>query len=156
MNTKELNAWNNFKKHVNGRINMKRIESIGSGMSDTININANGVTFWMEVKALYKWPAREKTCPLRNAFEPGQVPFLREWRCWKGQSFVLLKVADSYYLLDPDDPLDEMNTSELINHAVSFDIDGIILFLMNLGKNRNEDKTDESSSYWPGENARQA
>jgi penicillin-binding protein-related factor A (putative recombinase) len=113
---------------------MKRIENISSGMADTVNINQAGTTFWMEVKCLYKWPAREKTCPLRNAFEPGQVPFLREWKCWNGHSFVLLKVDDSYFLLNPDDPLDEMTRIELINHAVSFDMESIISFLMNLGK----------------------
>lgn len=137
MNQKERNAWDHFRKYTNGRLLLKRMEGMSSGMADTINENANGVTFWMEVKSLYRWPARVNTQPLRRSFEPGQLPFLREWKCWKGHAFVLLEVDHIYYLLNPDDELEQMRASEIKCNAISFGMESIIQFLMGLGNNEN-------------------
>lgn len=96
-----------------------RVENqVIAGMSDVININIKGTVFFVENKALIAWPIRTATYPLRTAFEPGQIPFMREWKKWKGHAFVLLRVEKQYYLLDPNLPLDTMTKENLIEHAV--------------------------------------
>jgi hypothetical protein len=86
-------------------------------MSDVIGINRRGTVFWIENKALAEWPARSTTLPLRDAFEPGQIPFMRQWKWWKGHAYVLLRVGIDYYLLDPCMDLKEMTALELIHGA---------------------------------------
>ena len=77
---KEQRLWNNFHDIARGSLNMHRIENmISDGMADIIGINRIGTAFWLELKALDKWPARDSTCPLKGKFEKGQLPFLREW-----------------------------------------------------------------------------
>ncbi len=114
-------------------------------LPDIIGINQRGTTFWVELKALDAWPARESTLPLKNAFEPGQVPFLKEWRGFGGWSYVLVKIgaghAAQWMLLTPlggtvnreHRDLTEMTRSDLINQAaVALGLDSIIEYLENL------------------------
>ena len=88
------------------------------GMSDVIGINRRGTVFWIENKAIECWPAKYATCPLKDVFEPGQLPFMRKWKWWKGHAFVLLRVGVDYLLLDPDMDLKAMVASELIGGAI--------------------------------------
>lgn len=132
--TKEQKSWDTFKRTSHPRqMRSWRVENlIISGMSDVVSINANGTVFWLENKALDSWPARVSTYPLRTAFEPGQLPFMREWKKWKGRAFVLLRVEKDYYLLDPDLPLDGMTKDYLISRALLTGKDAIIKFLEEL------------------------
>ncbi len=88
------------------------------GMSDVIGINRQGTVFWIENKALADWPRKADTFPLRDAFEPGQIPFMRQWRWWKGHAYVLLRVGLDYYLLDPTMDLKGMTATELIMGSI--------------------------------------
>lgn len=97
-----------------------RVENlIGNSTPDVLCINRRGVVFWIENKALEAWPVRAETKPLRTAFEPGQLAFGRDWRNWRGLSFVLLRVGLEYYLLNPDDPLDSMTKHELMTLSMN-------------------------------------
>lgn len=130
---KEQRAWDTFKRKNLGRLNLKRVENqAATGMGDVVGINKQGTAFWIEMKALDAWPAREATCPLRDAFEPGQLGFLREWKSWRGDAFVLLRVGLEFWLLNPDNALPEYNAAQLRESAIRRDLDHIILFLENI------------------------
>jgi hypothetical protein len=114
---KEQLAWESFSKDVDPReIKYHRIENlVGNGMPDVIAVNRKEVTFFIENKALHGWPKRERTVPLLNAFERGQLPFMREWISKGGKAFVLLRVGSGeYLLLNPVDPLENMTRTDLI------------------------------------------
>lgn len=133
---KEQLAWENFAKHINGRLNCKRVENqINDGMSDVTGINRNGTAFWIENKALEAWPKRASTQPLRGVFEPGQIPFLKEWRSWGGRSFVLLRVGKEYLLLNPkprsgaEPELVDQTVEQVCLWRLADGIEGIIEYL---------------------------
>jgi hypothetical protein len=118
---REQKSWDAFSKAFDPRqLKPFRIENLysGSGMPDVLLINRRGTVFWIENKAIENWPVRATTKPLRDAFEPGQLGFQRQWREWHGIAFTLLRVGLDYYLLDPDEPLDEMTREELVELAV--------------------------------------
>lgn len=116
---KEQKAYDAFKKHAEGRLDLNRIENmVGEAMPDVIAINRGGVVFWLELKALEAWPARATTMPLRGKFEKGQLGFLCSWRTgWKGHAFVLLRVGRVYLLLRPFMDLDKTYTKADIEGA---------------------------------------
>lgn len=103
-------------------------------MSDMICINRRGTVAWMEAKALDAWPVRPTTLPLKGVFEPGQVPFLKEWCSWNGHAFVLLKAVDEFYLLHPKGKFDlvDMTKAEIISMAVQTGVENIITFLESI------------------------
>ncbi len=105
-------------------------------MSDVVGITKRGVVFWVENKALAKWPERHTTYPLKDAFEPGQIPFMRQWKWWKGHAFVLLRVDKDYYLLDPVMDLKEMTALELIHAAIKVGKIAIVEHLERLENHR--------------------
>lgn len=117
---REQKSWDTFSKGLDPRqAKPFRIENLysGDGMPDVLLINRRGTVFWVENKAIEKWPARATTLPLRDAFEPGQLSFQRQWREWHGIAFTLLRAGLDYYLLDPDEPLDKLTREELISRA---------------------------------------
>lgn len=132
---REQKSWDTFSKALDPRqVKPFRIENLysGSGMPDVLSINRRGTVFWIENKALEEWPKRDTTKPLRDAFEPGQLAFGRQWKTWHGISFVLLRVGQAYFLLDPDEPLDMQTKDELLANAVVVGKDVIANYLENL------------------------
>jgi penicillin-binding protein-related factor A (putative recombinase) len=140
---KEQRAWDALKKHAdNSGVRFWRVENLMvSGMPDLVGVNRNGATFWIEMKALDCWPARESTRPLRTSFEPGQIPFMKEWITYGGTAFVLLRVNAyqnefDWLLLDPKGGKDlvDMTRDELTRSSVCIDIGprGIIKYLEGL------------------------
>jgi hypothetical protein len=117
----EQKAWDNFRDFINPwELLLHRVENVcGNGMSDVVGINKNKVVFWIENKAIAHWPARDGTRPMVDAFEPGQIPFMRQWKHWGGNAFVLLRVGTDFLLLDPVLPLTEMIKAHLIDSAVA-------------------------------------
>lgn len=110
-------------------------------LPDIIGINRKARTFWIELKALDAWPVRDSTLPLKNVFEPGQVPFLKEWRGFGGWSFVLVKIGTGreaqWCLFTPlggvTKDLTELTRSELIQEAaIALGLDSIIEYLEKL------------------------
>ena len=129
---KEQKAKHNFQKHSLGRLNIKLVENqIGQGMSDMICINRRGTVAWLEAKAIDNWPVRPSTLPLKNAFEPGQIPFMKEWCSWKGNAYVLLKAEDEFYLIHPKGQFDvvDMTQAEIRALSVRSGIEEIITYL---------------------------
>jgi penicillin-binding protein-related factor A (putative recombinase) len=116
----EQRAWDALKGAINPwNLLLHRVENMCvDGMSDVIGINQKGVVFWVENKALADWPARSSTLPLADAFEPGQLPFMRQWKHWKGHAFVLLRVDKHFLLLDPTQPLNKMCATDLVVSAI--------------------------------------
>jgi penicillin-binding protein-related factor A (putative recombinase) len=117
----EQRAWDTLRAAVNPwDLLLHRIENqVMEGTPDVIAITKkNGTVFWIENKALNDWPARKTTCPLADSFEPGQLPFMRQWKHWKGIAFVLLRVDKEFFLLDPVLPLDKMVTTDIIANAL--------------------------------------
>lgn len=114
-------AWDNFSGSVPPAVlKLWRVENLCvTGMSDVIGINSRGGVFWLENKALDDWPARSSTHPLRDSFEKGQLPFLRQWKWWQGNAFVLLRVGVDFYLLDPEDKIEEMTKGQLIASSLA-------------------------------------
>lgn len=128
----ESKAKKNFKDQALGRLNIKLVENqMGQGMSDMICINRRGTVVWMEAKHLDAWPKRATTLPLRLCFEPGQIPFLKEWVSWNGHGFVLLRVIDEFYLLHPKGKFDlvDMTQAEVKEYAIQIGVENIIKFL---------------------------
>jgi hypothetical protein len=117
----EQRAWDSFSCDIDpAKLKLFRVENqCVDGMCDVIGINRAGVSFWLENKALADWPAKSKTYPLLGAFEPGQVPFMRQWKWWNGRAFVLLRVSKEYYLLDPDLELKAMTADQLVTTAIA-------------------------------------
>jgi hypothetical protein len=114
----EQRAWDTFSRDVGETLTFRVENMCVDGMSDVIGINRQGTVFWLENKALAGWPALSTTFPLRDVFEPGQIPFMRQWRWWKGHAYVLLRVGLDYYLLDPRMDLKEMTAMEIIDGAI--------------------------------------
>jgi len=132
---KEQLAWDNIKPDMAGRFIFKRIENqIGEATPDVIARNNSGSTFWLELKALDSWPKRRTTLPLKNAFEPGQVPFLRQWIGSErlGLAFVLLRVAGIYYLLNPKLDIREMTSEEIVDTAICSGKINVLAYLEQL------------------------
>lgn len=135
--TPEQRSWDTFKSHIRpAHLRAKRIEDMaGDGTPDVIIQNTKGTVAWIENKALPAWPKRGDTLPLANAFEPGQVPFLRSWCQWGGHAFVLLRVETLHYLLDPVSRLGdlrEQTCNELVSGAIRSGTHNIIEYLERL------------------------
>lgn len=136
-NREQKQIYEPLKKATLGRLHMKRVEnSVGEAMPDTICINRWGTVIWVENKCLDDWPARATTLPLKRSFEKGQLGFARQWNDWKGHSFVLLRVAKEYMLLNPKEDLQNMTTAAICAKAVivSGDVYAIANFLEKLGQ----------------------
>jgi len=116
----EQRAWDSFRGIIDGStLNVCRVENACmEGMPDVVGINRRGVVFWCENKAIDGWPERSSTFPLNDAFEPGQLPFMRKWKWWNGHAFVLLRVKIDYYLLDPNMDLNKMTALQLIHSSI--------------------------------------
>lgn len=126
----EQRAWDSFKPATIGRFKTYRVENqLSNGMPDVICINKRGVVFWLENKALDKWPIRASTIPLKGKFEPGQLGFMREWRDRGGNSFVLLRAEKVYYLLNPKLDLESLTKLQLVGLAVVTSKSEIIEYL---------------------------
>lgn len=133
---KEQKSWENFVDSTDSRfLKFRRFENSASeGMPDVIGQNRKGTMFWIENKALLSWPKRKNTKPLRTAFEPGQIPFMKEWIGWGGFAYVLLRVQDDYLLLRPKfdigvPDLVDQNSDELITYALAGGKEEIINYL---------------------------
>lgn len=139
----EQRSWDSLRKIVDGtRLKLFRVENqCVDGMSDLVGINRRGVVFWCENKAIECWPAMSSTYPLRDAFEPGQIPFMRQWKWWKGHAFVLLRVKLDYYLLDPNMDLDGMTALELIHGSIK---SGRRAILEHLERLENENQRNDA------------
>lgn len=119
--TKEQRSWDTFSKAINpAKLKVQQTELLYSGEAfpDVLVITRKGTVFLLENKALDGWPVRATTQPLRTAFEPGQLAYMRSWQFWKGRAFVLLRVGLDYYLLNPDLPLDTLTRSVLVETAI--------------------------------------
>ena len=137
MNQLETKARDKFRAASDGRIKVKLIENQSGSTADTACINRHGAMFWIEYKALEAWPKRDSTLPLRDAFRPGQIPFLKEWKSWGGIGYVLLKAGADWWLLNPKPKcrldLPQMTRQQLSDEAViSRGLDDIIDFLKEL------------------------
>lgn len=132
-------AWDTFKKHTdfNEWLKFWRVENLhGDGMSDVYGRNRNGRDFWLEFKAMEKWPARASTCPLKDKFEPGQIPFLKTQFSWGGCGFVILRVRewDEWFMIHPRDGIDlrEMTRKDIEDRALALGLKNIIQALTDL------------------------
>lgn len=143
--TPEQRSWDTFSAAIDRRkIWAQRVENMAlNSMPDVVCTNRRGAVFWIENKAINGWPSRDSTTPLRNAFQPGQLAWARQWKEWSGNSFVLLRVGLEYYLLDPADNLQVMTKYDIIGHAIEQGKKEIIEYLENL---TNEDAGDEAAA----------
>jgi hypothetical protein len=131
---REKKAWSTFADYIDTSILKKeRIESNREAFSDVILQNRRGAVILIENKALKEWPKRSSTYPLKDSFEPGQLPFLRSWRQWQGNAYVFLHVGEGSYierlLLCPLDPLEFMTKDQLLEQALCLGRDAILTFL---------------------------
>ncbi len=117
----EQRAWDTIRDAVDPwKVKLFRVENpCVDGMSDVIGINKRKTVFWVENKALAQWPARHTTCPMNDVFEPGQLPFMRQWKHWGGHAFVLLRVDKEFILLDPVDDLVNMQRQHIPAYAIA-------------------------------------
>jgi len=132
---KEQLAWDGLKRANADRLTLHRIENlVGTGMPDIIGKNRLGVVFWIESKALHAWPARDTTKPMKDAFEPGQIPFLKAWMRFKGNAFVLLKVGKEAFLLNPKENIEivDMTRDDIVKYSLALGMSSIVDYLMNL------------------------
>jgi penicillin-binding protein-related factor A (putative recombinase) len=133
----EQKAWDVFKRHTDAAaLRLWRVENITvQGMSDLIGINKNGASFFIEMKALEEWPKRESTKPLKNVFEPGQVPFMKEWIGYGGEAYVLIRVGtDEWFLLDPKCSIElvDMTKRQIMLFSWATGIEKIVEYLEDI------------------------
>jgi hypothetical protein len=138
-NLREKWAWSTFSKAIEGhRLLHHRVENLcGNGTPDVVCQNNYGTTFWLENKDVEYWPKRPGTAILKNAFEPGQLPWLRSWNWRGGHSFALVRIEGEYHLLDPDLKIEEMTRAQLVRDALGIGKKDILEFLYNL---KNKDR----------------
>ncbi len=135
---KEQRAWDTFKRNAEGStLDLMRVENLARSATPDVNgINDNGREFWLELKALDKWPARASTCPLKGAFEKGQLGFCLARRSKGGHSYVLLRVDKEYFLIDPylnhKINITERTTSELMTFVIVQGVKEIVKFLESI------------------------
>jgi hypothetical protein len=133
---KEQRAWDSFKEsHDSTKLKLERVENqIRDAMPDVVGQNRRGASFWLEFKAIDKWPVRNTTPVMRNCFEPGQLPWLRSWCQWGGHAFVILRAQTrDWLLLNPlDDKLLEHGRADLVRSAIFCGKCGIIDYLERL------------------------
>lgn len=137
MNEREKKARNLFRSAAEGILKVELIENQASdATSDSMCINRKGTAFWIEFKALEEWPVRNSTLPLRKAFRPGQVPFMKAWKSWNGKAFVVLKVEKDWLLLDPKSStgfdLVDLNKIEIKNENIAYGLAQIIEHLESI------------------------
>ena len=135
MKKKETKAWNVFEKHMDtSKLKRERLETNREAFPDVILENRHGAVILLENKHIDEWPKRPTTCPLVDAFEPGQLAFLRSWCQWNGNAYVLLHVGEGQrevLLLPPQHPLEQMNTVDLHDYAIALNRLSILTFLEN-------------------------
>lgn len=138
---KEQKQWDTFKRHTDKeeRLRLWRVENLcGDGMSDVYGINWNGASFWLENKAAEKWPARATTCPLRDVFEPGQVPFMKQINFMNGHAYCLYRVKewDEWFLIRPGKgqikEITDMTRKDIETLSVAIGLNNIINHLAAL------------------------
>jgi hypothetical protein len=132
MNQKEVKARDKFRKESEGRLKIKLVENQASqSTSDSAAINRRGDMFWIEFKALDDWPKRAATYPLKGAFRPGQIPFMKEWISWQGRAYVVLKVDCEWFLLFPKQAIElpEMTQSDIRVWCAASGLENIIAYL---------------------------
>lgn len=81
---------------------LQRLENaVASGMPDTFLINMNGVTVWIENKAVEGWPVRPDTPVLgdKKGLRTSQRSWFREAIRRNVPAFVLLGIDDQIYYL---------------------------------------------------------
>lgn len=111
---KEQLMWDRLKEAAQGILQMDRVENqCRESMPDVNGINRNGVDFWLELKALHVWPKRATTCPLKGAFQKGQIAWGLARNSWGGQSFVLLRVGKDWLLMYPWREMEEATQAQL-------------------------------------------
>jgi hypothetical protein len=135
MKRKEDKAWSAFAKYIDSaKLKKERLETNVERFPDVIMQNRNGAVILIENKHINVWPKRESTAPLHDAFEPGQLPFLTNWRQWEGNAYVLLHVGEGQreiLLLPASYMLDRMTTVELHDHAAAQGRKTILIYLEN-------------------------
>lgn len=111
---------------------------VGSATPDMDGINRNGAAFKLEGKHLDSWPKRQSTCPLRGAFENGQLGWMAAWRSWGGHAFVLLHIgvgrANKFLILEPVANLEEVPLGELYQYVLADGTDECVAFLEGITK----------------------
>ena len=141
---RESKAVKKFIEASTRILEIHRIEnSVSSAMPDLLGQNRFAATFWLEAKALPKWPARKTTFPLKGAFEKGQQAFGRAWRTFShkqnGHAYCLLAVEKERigrdWLLLPfnEGDLEQKTKSELFDVAICVGLDSIIHYLASIG-----------------------
>jgi hypothetical protein len=135
MKKKETKAWQAFENHIDtAKLKYERMETNRESFPDVIAQNRQGAVILLENKHIDEWPKKPATCPLKDAFEPGQLPFLRNWCQWEGNAYVLLHVGEGQrevLLLPPQCPLDQMTAVDLHDYALALDRLSIITYLEN-------------------------
>ena len=131
-------AWDAFKRaSVKSNVAFWRIENLhGDGMSDVYAMNMHGTSAWMEFKALETWPVRNTTCPLKGAFEPGQIPFLQTIASRKGNAWVVLRVGkDDWSFIPPHcggKRPDELTQLEIRSYNIALTLKHFLIMLEDL------------------------
>jgi hypothetical protein len=133
MELREKNAWKAFNGHAEGKLQLNRVENtIGDGMPDVIGTNCHGVGFWLELKDLTDWPARETSCPMKGKFRPGQIPFLLTWKSWGFNCYALVRIKKIFYLVNPSSDIESIPKSLFNLHIIKTGYKDIIEYLGEL------------------------
>lgn len=141
MGKKEKRLNSKFIRDSERRLKIIQIENmVGAATPDLNGINRNGREFWLEGKHILKWPARQSTCPLRGAFEKGQLGWIKARQSWGGRAYVLLFVGEgrdtTVCLVDPslhgDVKLDEVPLAFFERGVVACGFEFVVQFLESL------------------------
>lgn len=126
-----------FKDHSPKTLKIFLVENrVGSATPDMDGINRRGTAFKLEGKHTDALPKRQTTCPLKGAFEKGQLGWLAAWKSWGGHGFVLFHIGtgrnQKFMLLDAAPNLEEVQLGDLYNYVLADGIDECVAYLERL------------------------
>jgi hypothetical protein len=95
-------AENSFKKYLMGIMGTRwdaqsHEDKYSSGIPD-LSYGANGINGWIELKHIKSWKGDRPVKP--DKYTVIQVNWLNKRQKCGGHCFIMIKIADDYYLLD--------------------------------------------------------
>lgn len=98
----ERDLWQKMKKELAPYLLLKRVENaVEAGMPDVCCLaRLTGAVSWIELKHVTAFPKKLSTSIALKKLTQQQVTWLKEWREAKGRTWLLVQVADAYFIFD--------------------------------------------------------
>jgi hypothetical protein len=118
---REIDFWARVRAAMHAPAHGRVAYKVGTSMTlalPDVAFAGRGGSGWLELKYVPDWPARPST-PVPVAVTPEQRRFLAAWHGTGNRAFVLLGVADEWFLFAPDVPV-ALPQDELYARALAY------------------------------------